>query len=394
MRLTNQLLYLYRNTPGRPTIEVDIHEVEYLRSLRFSWTKIASILCISRSTLYRRLQDENISQDTQYSNITNLELDQKIKAIKEVYPNDGERMIIGHLLSSGLILQRARIRASIHRVDPINTALRRSITIRRRVYHVSGPNCVWHVDTNHKIIRWRIVIQGCIDGYSRTLIYLQCSNNNLAITNFTYFIDAVQKYGLPEKVRTDLGGENTDIWRYMVEEHNSNSAVVTGSSTHNTRIERMWRDVHRCVSVLFCDTFRQLEDEGRLDVLNEVDMFCLQFVFIQRINHALEVFAESWNNHPLSTEHNKTPNQLFIEGALQQQTLSTPSHGPPSNLPASRDHVMVPRSAFSPCSRLKHYLDQISVLRDSDSFGIDIFEEAVDTVGFHLVLGCQDCHQD
>lgn len=32
-----------------------------------------------------------------------------------------------------------------------------------------------------------------------------------------------------------------DIWRYiiMVEEHNSNSAVITGSSTHNTRIERM-----------------------------------------------------------------------------------------------------------------------------------------------------------
>lgn len=48
---------------------------------------------------------------------SDFELDQKIKAIKEVFPNDGERMIIGHLLTSGIIVQRARIRASIHRVN-------------------------------------------------------------------------------------------------------------------------------------------------------------------------------------------------------------------------------------------------------------------------------------
>ena len=133
----------------------------------------------------------------------------------------------------------------------------------------------------------------------------------------------------------------------------------------------MWRDVYRCVSVLFCDTFHQLEEEGHLDVLNEVDMFCLILVFIGRIDQALRSFAESWNNHPLSTEYNKTPNQLFVEGSLQQ-TSSTPSHSPTRRIPIPRDHVIIPRSTFTPCTRLEHYLSQLDTLRESDNFGADV----------------------
>ena len=74
-------------------------------------------------------------------------------------------------------------------------------------------------------------------------MFLKCSDNNQASTLLSVFTGAVQKHGLPERVRTDLGGENVDMWRYMVEQHAS-SAVVTGSSTHNERIERLWRDVY------------------------------------------------------------------------------------------------------------------------------------------------------
>ena len=44
------------------------------------------------------------------------------------------------------------MRAAIHRVDPENTAIRRSVTVRR-VYFAEVPNAVSHVDENHKIIR-------------------------------------------------------------------------------------------------------------------------------------------------------------------------------------------------------------------------------------------------
>ena len=383
---------LYYRIVGRPTVEFDIDEVEYYRSLKFSWTKIANLLGISRSTLYRRLDNEGISRDATFSDISDTDLDDKIVAIKQLYPNHGERMIIGHLVNTGIIVQRARIRASIHRVDPLNTALRRSVTIRRRVYHVEGPNCVWHVDTNHKMIRWRIVVHGGIDGYSRTLVFLHCADNNRALTNLSFFVDAVQSYGLPEKVRTDLGGENVDIWRYMVEQHESEAAVITGSSTHNERIERMWRDVYRCVSVSFSDTFRELEDNGHLDVLNEVDIYCLHKVFLRRVDHSLVSFAETWNNHPLSTEHNSTPNQLFIEGVLQQYDSPAPTtNSSRCNVPVSRDHVQVPRCSFFPCPLLEQEVDHVDVMRDSDSFGADIYREIVRIVGQHLTLGCHDC---
>ena len=229
-------------------------EVEYLRSLRFTWTKIARILGVSRSTLYRRLDEDGISYHT---TISDAELDEKIAAIKRVHPNDGERLMIGHLARRGIVIQRSRIRASIHRVDPVNTAIRRSVTIRRRVYHVAGPNCLWHIDGHHKLIRWRFVVHGGIDGFSRTIVYLRCSNNNRAVTHLSLFVSAVRSYGLPEKVRSDLGGENVDVWRYMVEQHGSSSSVITGSSTHNERIERLWRDVFRCVGVRHLSTFRR-----------------------------------------------------------------------------------------------------------------------------------------
>ena len=40
---------------GRPLLSVDMYEVEYMRSLGFTWTDISNMLNVSRSTLYRRL---------------------------------------------------------------------------------------------------------------------------------------------------------------------------------------------------------------------------------------------------------------------------------------------------------------------------------------------------
>lgn len=69
------------------------------------------------------------------------------------------------------------------------------------------------------------------------------------------FREGVEIYGLPEKVRTDHGGENVEVWRDMITAHQSESAVITGSSTHNERIERLWRDVTRSVSSIFIEVW-------------------------------------------------------------------------------------------------------------------------------------------
>ena len=211
----------------------------------------------------------------------------------------------------------------------------------------------------------------------------------------TSFLDAVSKYGIPVQVRSDRGGENIDIWDYMLQHRNSDSPVLVGASTHNQRIERLWRDTHRCVSSLYGELFRRLEDEGKLNCLNEVDLFCLHVVFLPRINCHLDAFVECWNNHPLSTSHNLTPNQLFIQGALRQNMVPlmptpTPTANTSFQLPSSNAAVSVPRSTFNPCDRLQHQLDLFDFVQDVNDFGYGLYNTVSHAVGSHLQQ-CSDC---
>lgn len=65
----------------------------------------------------------------------------------------------GLLLSRGLRIQQTRIREMMRRVDPQGT-LYRALSLRavhRRRYHVADPQSLWHVDGNHKLIRYYIL---------------------------------------------------------------------------------------------------------------------------------------------------------------------------------------------------------------------------------------------
>lgn len=77
---------------------MDIDYVLELRSLNYSWTKIATVIGISRSTLYRRLEEEGISTDD-HTDLSNAELDDIIRSIKQDHPNDGKILMQAHLIT-------------------------------------------------------------------------------------------------------------------------------------------------------------------------------------------------------------------------------------------------------------------------------------------------------
>lgn len=57
-----------------------------------------------------------------------------------------------------------------------------------------------------------------------------------------------------------------------------------------------------------------MESNDLLNIDDELHMFCLNYVFQKRIDVAIQKFKDAWNNHPLSTESNKSPNQLWVQG--------------------------------------------------------------------------------
>ena len=276
---------------GRPPLDVDMEKVEALRRIGLSLTEISKRLKISKSTLYRYLENTGL---VGYTDVRDRDLDDIIVSYKRIYPHDGERMLIGHLRSLNVHVKRWQICESIHRVDPSGVRERRIKLIQRRTYVSKGPNFVWHMDENHKLIRWKFVIHGAVDGYCRLVTFLKCSSNNRASTVLESFTAAIQTYGLPRRLRTDLGGENVDAWDYMVAlQGGGESTIITGSSVHYKKIECLWRDISRSVVVPFKDVFVSLEEQGILDVNNAVDLFCLHAVFIDRINASIEEFIRS-----------------------------------------------------------------------------------------------------
>ena len=57
------------------------------------------------------------------------------------------------------------------------------------------------------------------------------------------FLKGVEEFGLPSRVRSDKGLDNVLVADYMVEKMGANrGSMFTGKSTHNLRIERLWRD--------------------------------------------------------------------------------------------------------------------------------------------------------
>ncbi|KAG5281566.1 hypothetical protein AALO_G00073760 [Alosa alosa] len=110
------------------------------------------------------------------------------------------------------------------------------LLIPRRPYSVPSPLSLWHIDGNHKLVRWRIIIHGGIDGYSRKIMYMQANTDNKATTVFQCFMTAVNTFGLPLRVRSDKGGENVDVARYMLQHPlrgPDRSSMITGRSVHN-----------------------------------------------------------------------------------------------------------------------------------------------------------------
>lgn len=140
---------------GHPKIVIEREKLKNLLDTHLPVSCIAKCLCVSRRTIYRRMQEFGLSVRGSYSTVTDQELDNIISVIKRQMPNAGYRMVQGHLVAMGHRIQWWRMMASMHRVDAagIFSRMIQLGCVVRRSYSVRGPLSLVHIDTNHKLIR-------------------------------------------------------------------------------------------------------------------------------------------------------------------------------------------------------------------------------------------------
>lgn len=117
-----------------------------------------------------------------------------------------QRLTMDHRLT----VKREVLRKVLKVLDPEGVVVRSKCGLRRRVYKAPGPNFLWHIDGYDKLKPFGFCIHGCIDGYSRRILWLEVaySNNNPRIIA-GYYVDCVQQLGGTAKIiRSDRGTEN------------------------------------------------------------------------------------------------------------------------------------------------------------------------------------------
>jgi hypothetical protein len=142
-----------------------------------------------------------------------------------------------------------------------------------------------------------------------------------------------------------------------------------------------------------------LEEDGILDLGNDTDMFCLHYVYVPRINRALEEFRLGWNHHALSTEKNQTPYQRWVTGVISDnfsgytavEDIRNPdlaNYGTDfdiSQLSVSEHDdgsTVMLEEPVSPLTKEQMQLLALEIdpFSNSADFGVDIFRQTIDRV--------------
>ena len=227
--------------PGRPSCVITSEQLACLRSEFNSWSQIARGLGVSRQTIYNRRRELGFSLDFErFSAIQDNNLDAMVQEELNAFSCTGETNVMACFRQCGVYIQRWQVRESIIQVDPINRANRWGSRILHRPYSVPHPNYLRHMDTDMKLRHSRFCIHGCVDGFSRAIVYLRVNNNNRATTVLGCFQQAASEWGYPSHLRADNGGENIAVGEFMVWFCGENrGSFLTGPSVQNTRTETL-----------------------------------------------------------------------------------------------------------------------------------------------------------
>ena len=246
-------------------------------------------IILSERHLKRILSSRSLSRRKEYSDLGDLILFIQ-KTINEFGNLHGYRWMHAKCLQHGLSVRKEDVRMILSALDSEGVQVRQSRRLQRRSYFAKGPNYIWHLDSYDKLKPFGFCINGCIDGFSRKLLWLNVytTNNDPKVIG-SYFMEAVcQLKGCPVKVRGDKGTENVFVKKFQRllrrsadGEMNMNS-YLEGVSTANQRIESFWAQLRKQCIEFWLDLFYNIRNDGYFDG-DFIDRNILQFCFMGMI---------------------------------------------------------------------------------------------------------------
>ena len=213
----------------------------------------------------------------------------------------------------------------LREVDPEGTEQGKPHQFRTRQYVNPGPNWCWHVDGHDKLKPFGFAIHGCIDGYSRKILWLKVGRtNNDPHIMAHHFLECVSQYAAcPRILRTDCGTENGVMAAMQCyfrqasnDEHSGINSHRYGSSPSNQRIENWWSFYSRGKGHWWKNFFKDLVERGIVETGSELHMECLWFCFSRVLEIDLNQVKEHWNTHRIRHSRHETiggrPDALYF----------------------------------------------------------------------------------
>ncbi|XP_061096945.1 uncharacterized protein LOC133127793 [Conger conger] len=217
----------------------------------------------------------------------------------------GYRWLHLRAIQMGFVVQQDTIRQIIQLIDPQGVDLRRAQRLRRRQYNTKGPNALWHMDSYDKLKPYGIGINGCIDGFSRFVVWMEATNNDPKVIADYYMKCVTRLGGCPERIRADNGTENGHVANMQVflrrnhtDTFAKENSCIYGRSTGNQRIESWWGILRKQSVQFWMNMFKAHQDNGHFSG-DFLDKSLIQFCFLNLVQKEVDEVVRTWNTHKI-----------------------------------------------------------------------------------------------
>lgn len=256
-------------------------------------------------------------------------------------------------LKHNLTVRRDHVMRILRVIDPEGVLNRQRRRLQRRKYSTPGPNFLWHIDGWDKLRPYGFYVHGCVDGFSRRILWLEVGTSNKdSNVVLDFFLSTVDQLGgVPRLVRTDQGTEN--VWisvmqrlfrRNQADALAQNNSFIQGKSSANQRIEAYWSKLRHGGGGWWMNFFKDLRDSGTYQDHDPLQVECLRFCFMPVIRKELYWVAKLWNTKNILVRKNSD-----VLGGKPDVMFFTPEVYSTSNylIPVEQEEVEICRNQYA-----------------------------------------------